>query len=375
MFFAACSANNKDVNQLNSNNMEADETKITKEVWGEFEGEKIYLFSLRNKAGMIVKVSNYGGIINSIQIPVNNQLRDVVLGFDKFDDYRATGYLAACPYFGAVIGRYANRIANGQFKIDGKEYKIAQNNGVNHLHGGIVGFDKKVWAASEFETDSECGVELQYLSPDMEEGYPGDLQIVVTFSLNQNNELAIKYKASTNKTTVLNLTHHSYFNLSGNPAQDILQHQLQIIANQYIPVNENVIPTGIFAGVEGTAMDFRTMQTIGSRIEQVNGGYDHTYVANNLHGINLIAKVVDPQKMLVMEVLTNQPGVQFYTGNFLNGTITGKNEIVYRKHSGFCLETQHFPDSPNQPQFPSTLLKAGQLYDHTTIYRFSIVEN
>jgi len=345
--------------------------------WGTMpDGTTVEKFTLANGRGMEVDIVTYGGIVTAIRVPdAKGTVGDVVLGFDSLD-----GYLAGHPYFGALVGRYGNRIAKGQFTLDGVTYDLAVNNGENHLHGGIVGFDKAVWAAEDVSTDTSVGLELTHVSPDGDEGYPGSLSVTVTYTLTQDNELAIDYRAQTDRATVVNLTNHSYFNLSGAGNGDILGHEIAIDADRYTPVDEGLIPTGELAPVAGTPLDFRTPKTIGANIaadnEQIirGGGYDHNFVlAEDTRTVpESAATVFDPASGRVMEVLTTEPGVQFYTGNFLDGTLTGKGGNVYGKRFGFCLETQHFPDSPNKPEFPSTVLRPGNTYSSRTIYRFSI---
>jgi aldose 1-epimerase len=338
------------------------------------DGTSVDLYTLTNDNGMIVKIMNYGGTVTSLIVPDRNgKMGDVVLGYDNLD-----GYLKNNPYFGSIIGRYANRIAKGRFILNGIEYKLAQNNGENHLHGGIKGFDKVVWNAKEVKTGNGVGVELSYLSKDGEEGYPGNLSVTVTYILTNNNELKINYLATTDKDTVVNLTHHSYFNLAGAGEGDILGHELMINADKFTPVDKNLIPTGELRSVKGTPMDFTQPTPIGARINQEDEqlifgkGYDHNWVLNLVDGaLTRVARVYEPKTGRVMEVFTTEPGMQFYSGNFLDGTITGKGGKVYYQRYGFCLETQHFPDSPNKPQFPSTVLKPGQTYKTTTIYQFS----
>jgi aldose 1-epimerase len=343
--------------------------KIKKEYFGKTnDGKKVDLFTLTNKNGITLKITNYGGIITSIIVPdKNGKFDDIVLGFNTIDKY-----LKDHPYFGAIIGRYANRISKAKFLLNGNKYKLAANNGENHLHGGIKGFDKVLWKAEEIKRDDEIGVKLSYLSKHGEEGYPGNLSIIVTYLLTNNNELKIKYEAETDKTTFVNLTNHSYFNLRGAGNSDILSHVLTIHADKYTPVDKGLIPTGELKKVKGTPMDFLKPYAIGLRIKKVNGGYDHNFVLNQTKGIlSLAARVFEPETGRMIEILTTQPGIQFYSGNFLDGTIKGKNGKQYNKHYGFCLETQHFPDSPNHPKFPSTILKPGEKYIHTTIYKFS----
>ena len=299
---------------------------------------------------------------------------DVVLGFDGLD-----GYLAKNPYFGALVGRYANRISHAEFSLNGTTYHLAKNNGDNSLHGGTKGFDKVVWKASESSGAGAAALELTYLSKDGEDGYPGNLTTTVTYSLSDEDELSIQYEATTDQDTVLNLTNHSYFDLTGQAAGKILDHEVMINADKFTPVNANLIPTGELKDVKGTPFDFTKPTRIGAHIEEKNQqleyalGYDMNYVLNRSgSGLTLAARVKDPKSGRVMEVHTTQPGVQFYTGNHLDGSVKGKGGVEYGFRFGFCLETQHFPDSPNQPEFPSTVLKAGQKYQGTTVFRFSV---
>jgi aldose 1-epimerase len=338
-------------------------------------GEEITLYTLKNKNGMEIGVMNYGAILTSIKVPdAKGQVTDVALGFDSLE-----GYLGPHPYMGATVGRYANRIAKGKFKLNGKEYTLATNNGPNALHGGLKGFDKKVWTAKSIDTPSGPAVEMTYLSPDGEEGYPGALTATVTYALTNDNEIRISYRATTDADTVLNLTNHSYFNLAGAGKGGILDHVVTIQADRFTPVDSGLIPTGELKSVEGTPFDFRTPTAIGARIDQVadeqiklGGGYDHNFVINGEAGVmRLAARVKEPVSGRVMEVLTDQPGMQFYTGNFLDGSVIGKGGAKYEKRFGFCMETQHFPDSPNKPDFPSVVLKPGETYATTTVYRFS----
>ncbi len=338
------------------------------------DGTAVELFTLRNASGMEVKVTNYGGIITELKVPDRDgKLDDITLGYSSVD-----GYLKSSPYFGALIGRYGNRIGKAQFKLDGKTYKLPANDGPNTLHGGTTGFDKVVWNAEPFERDGERGLVLTYTSPDGDQGFPGTLETRVTYTLTDKNELAFDYHATTDKPTVVNLTQHAYFNLAGDGSGDILGHELTINADRYTPVDSGLIPTGELASVEGTPFDFRTKTAIGARIdaddEQIKrgGGYDHNYVLNRSgDGLELAARVEEPKTGRVMEVHTTEPGLQFYSGNFLDGTITGKNGHVYNKRNGICLETQHYPDSPNQSSFPSTTLNPGETYTSRTVYTFS----
>ena len=339
------------------------------------DGKSAQLYTLTNAAGMKVQITNYGGIITSLSVPDRNGVSaDVVLGYDHLDQY-----IKSNPFFGALIGRYGNRIAAGKFSLNGETYTLAVNNGVNHLHGGIRGFDKVVWDANTAQTEQAVSLKLSYLSVDGEEGYPGNLQAQVTYSLTNDNELQISYHATTDKPTVCNLTNHSYFNLKDGGASPILNHVLQINADRYTPVDATLIPTGELAPVEGTPFDFRRSTAIGARISDDNeqlkngGGYDHNFVFNGEMGkLRLVATVSEPTTGRVMQVYTTEPGVQFYSGNFLDGSITGKKGVVYQKRSGLCLETQHFPDSPNQPNFPTTTLNPGETYQSKTVYKFTV---
>ena len=346
--------------------------EMTKQPFGKTpEGEQVELYTLTNSKGMEVSVMTYGGIIVSLKTPDRaGRLADVVLGFGNLD-----GYLKGHPYFGAIIGRYGNRIAKGRFTLDGVTYKLARNNGENHLHGGIKGFDKVVWKAREAGPQS---LELSYLSKDGEEGYPGNLSVTVTYTLTEAGELKIDYQATTDKPTVLNLTNHSYFNLAGQGEGDVLGHQVMIMADRFTPVDAGLIPTGELRAVDGTPFDFRMPRAIGERINaadeqlKLGKGYDHNFVLSGAAGtLRQAARVVEPKSGRVMEVFTTEPAMQLYTGNFLDGTITGKGGKVYQHRYGFCMETQHYPDSPNQAAFPSVVLRPGGRYQTTTVYKFS----
>jgi aldose 1-epimerase len=331
------------------------------------DGQAVQLFTLTNKNGVVAKITNYGALLTELHVPDKaGKLGDVVLGFDHLK-----GYLAGHPYFGATVGRVANRVGGAQFTLDGKTYKLAANNGPNALHGGVVGFDKVVWHAEPLV--ELTAVKFTHRSPDGHEGYPGNLTTTVTYSLADTNELRIEYVATTDKLTPVNLTHHSYFNLAGSG--DILDHELMIAADQYTPVNDTLIPTGKLAPVADTPLDFTKPTKIGARIAELKGepgGYDHNYV---LRGggkkLTLAAEVYEPKSGRVLKILTTEPGLQFYTGNFLDGKLTGKGGTVYKKHTGFCLEAQRFPDAVNQPSFGSVLLKPGATYSQTTIHQFS----
>ena len=332
----------------------------------------VELYTLTNINGIEARIMTYGGTVVSLRVPDRHgKLGDIVLGYETLE-----GYLKNNPYFGSIIGRYGNRIGKGTFSLNQKQFSLAKNNGENTLHGGIKGFDKVVWKATKLNTRNGPGLSLTYLSKDGEEGFPGNLSVTVIYTLTNNNELKIDYSAATDKTTVVNLTHHTYFNLAGDG--DILKHELMINAGRFTPVDSGLIPTGELRRVKGTPMDFTTPTVIGSRIDQpdeqltLGKGYDHNWVLNKSAGtLTLAATVHEPGSGRVMEVLTTEPGIQFYSGNFLDGSITGKGGKVYKQRSGFCLETQHFPDSPNKPAFPSTILRPGQRYRTTTIYRFS----
>lgn len=336
------------------------------------DGSTAQLFTLRNADGMEVKITNYGGIVTSIKVPDRHGvLGDVVLGYDSLD-----GYLASTPYFGAIVGRYANRIAKGRFTLDGATYKLAVNNGPNSLHGGLRGFDKALWKARVANTKAGPALELSYLSRDMEEGYPGNLRVTARYTLTPDDSLRLELTARTDRATVVNLTQHSYFNLAGKGT--ILDDRVFIDADRFTPVDATQIPTGELRRVDGTPFDFRKPTAVGARIgdadEQLKfgGGYDHNYVLNNKPGeLKLAARVTDPSSGRVLEVSTTEPGLQFYTGNSLDGTITGKGGWTYQRRDALCLEAQHFPDSPNHPDFPSTVLRPGQVYRNTIVFHFA----
>jgi aldose 1-epimerase len=346
---------------------------IKKELAGMTDGKEVFIYTLTNANGMTVKIINYGAIVTEMTAPDRNgKFEDVVLGFDKPDTYWSESYVKKCPYFGAIVGRYGNRIAGGKFELDGVAYQLPVNNGPNSLHGGLKGFDKVVWDSEPVETSEGQGVKLSYLSPDMEQGYPGNFLITVTYTLLNDNGLKIEYDGTIDKPCPVNVTHHGYFNLTGGAKTDILGHLMQILADRYTVVDSILIPTGELRPVEGTPMDFRQPHAIGERIAQVEGGYDHNYVlSDSIMPIRKVVRVEEPVSGRVMEVFTTEPGVQFYSGNFLDGSITGAGNVKYNQHWGFCLETQHFPDSPNQPEFPSTILEPGQHFRQTTIYKFS----
>jgi len=332
----------------------------------------VELYTLNNKNGLIAKISTYGALLTEMHVPdKNGALGDITLGFDKLEDY-----VKGHPYFGSTAGRYANRIAKGQFTLDGVKYQLATNNDPNHLHGGDKGFDKRVWDARPFETENGPAVEFTYLSKDGEEGYPGNLKSVVVYTLTDDNELIADYKATTDKATPINLTNHAYWNLKGEGTGDILGHQLEIVADFFTPIDATFITTGEIRPLTGSPLDFRMPTTIGARIAQMTGdpgGYDHNFVLRKSAPgkMETAARVYEPTSGRVLEVLTTEPGIQFYSGNFLDSTLTGKAGGVYHKQNGFCLETQHFPDSPNKPHFPSAILSPGETYTHRTIHRFS----
>ncbi len=352
-------------------------------------GDVVDLYTLTNRRGMEVSISTYGGVVVSLKVPDRTGAPgDVVLGFDNLE-----GYLKPNPYFGAIVGRYGNRIAHGQFTLDGVEYTLAKNNGENSLHGGNRGFDKRIWTATNpadigyvvgirsllpWRDHGAQSLELTYQSKDGEEGYPGNLSATVTYTLTDNNALRIDYAATTDKDTVVNLTNHSYFNLAGQGNGDVLGHQVTVFADRFTPVDKTMIPTGELRNVQGTPFDFRRPHAIGERINasdeqlRLGRGYDHNFVLNRTgSGLELAARVSEPKTGRVLEVLTTEPGVQFYTANFLDGTLKGKGGKVYGPRSAFCLETQHFPDSPNKADFPSVVLKPGGRYRTTTVYHFS----
>jgi aldose 1-epimerase len=327
------------------------------------DGTEVQLFTLTNAHGLKVGITNYGGTITSLQVPDKaGKLGDIVLGFDNVRGYQSPEFLKSGPYFGALIGRYGNRIAQGQFTLDGKEYTLAKNNGENTLHGGKKGFDKVVWQAQPGTSADGQTLKL----------YPGNLNVTVVYTLTPDDALQIDYTATTDKATPVNLTNHAYFNLGLGQTKDVLGHQVTLPADRYTVVDAGLIPTGELRPVKGTPFDFTSPHTIGERIGQVPGGYDHNWVLNQASGLHAAASVYEPTTGRTMEVTTTEPGVQFYTGNFLDGTLKGKGGVVYGKHAGFCLETQHFPDSPNQPSFPSTILKPGQTLHSTTIYKFGV---
>jgi aldose 1-epimerase len=355
--------------QVKNNNI------IEKELYGRLpDGREVYSYSLKNRSGSQVNVINYGAIITSIIVPNRDgKYEDVVLGYDLLQ-----GYLNDKSFFGSVVGRYGNRIRKGQFKLDGKNCQLTINDGENHLHGGKVGFNKVLWDAKIVEDSIQPSLELTYISPDGEEGYPGKVTITVTYTFTDKNELRIDYKGETDKTTILNPTQHSYFNLSGSGANTILDHLLMINSDSITPVDKGLITTGKYTRVSNTPMDFIAPTAIGARINTSNEqllfgkGYDHNWVLRNYTGkVRKVAELYEPKSGRLMTVLTDQPGLQFYSGNFLDGTIKGKKGIIYQHRTGLCLESQCYPDSPNKPNFPSVTLRPGEVYHQTTIYQFS----
>ncbi|MCK4660870.1 MAG: galactose mutarotase [Phycisphaerae bacterium] len=349
---------------------------IEKRAWGKTQDNRtVCVYALANANGMSARITDYGGIVVSLTAPDRNgKYEDVVLGYGTLAEY-----VKDSPYFGSVVGRFGNRIARGKFSLDGQEYTLAVNNGPNHLHGGLKGFDKVIWESEALIRDGAVGVRLHYLSPDGEEGYPGNLDVTVHYWLTDANELRIEYSATTDKATPVNPTHHSYFNLAGAGNGDILGHELMLAADRFTPVDEGLIPTGELRPVAGTPFDFARPTAIGARVGdddlqlKYGRGYDHNFVLSRWDGkLRLAATVYEPKSGRLMEVLTTEPGVQFYCGNFLDGSNIGKGGKPYEHRYGFCLETQHFPDSPNRPEFPSCTLRPGEQYHHTTVYRFSI---
>ena len=362
-FLMACNQSAKQENEeAASTNMENKQ----KTYYGSIGNDSVFQYTLKNDKGTEVKIINYGGTITNLLVAdKNNQVGDVVLGFNSLSGYQQTGN----PYFGCLVGRYANRIANAKFILDGKTYTLAANNNGNTLHGGVKGFDKVIWTVDAFDS---TGLQLSYNSKDGEEGYPGNLQVKVIYSLSADNELKIDYTATTDKPTPVNLTNHAYFNLSAGKDSTILDHELMLNADRYTAVNDKYIPTGQSPAVKNTPMDFNKAKRIGNDIDKVKGGYDHNWVLNKKsNDLSLIGSLYHPASGRFVEIYTTQPGIQFYTGNFLDGSLTGRNGEKYIRHAGLCLETQHFPDSPNQPSFPNSILKPGETYHEVTSYKFS----
>ena len=365
-------------NPKNDNKMRKNKVSITKSFYGiTKDNTKVDLYSFKTENGMQVDIINYGGIITSLKVPdKNGETENIVLGYSKLKDY-----INENPYFGSIIGRYGNRIAKGKFNLNGNQYTLATNNDENHLHGGNIGFDKVIWDAETKINSNSSSLILKYLSRDMEEGYPGNLYTTVTYKITNDNSVEIKYEAQTDKTTVINLTQHSYFNLSGDFNQSILNHKVKINANQFLPVNKSLIPTGNKLNVSMTPFDFRDYKEIKKDINaddlQLNygNGYDHCWVLNDYkNGYRLVASAFHEESGRLMEVYSDQPGLQFYTGNFLDGSLPQKEEGFYNFRSGFCMETQHFPNSPNQPDFPSVTLNPNEKYNSKTTYKFKIKE-
>jgi aldose 1-epimerase len=343
---------------------------IEKGVFGTLsKNRNIDFFVLKNKTGAEAKVISFGATLVWLKMPdKNGKLADIVLGYDDL-----AGYISDKCYFGGIVGRYANRIANAKFKLDDREYKLAANADKHHLHGGIKGFNKASWRGSAFETDDGCGVIFKYLSPDGEEGYPGNLEVTVTYTLTDDNELKIDYQAVTDKKTILNLTNHSYFNLAGHDSGDVSSHRITINADKFTPVDSTCVPVGTIKSVKDTEFDLTSLKPIGENIAKFELGYDFNYILNKSTPLelSLAAKVIEPRSGRIMEIFTTEPAVQFYTGNFING-VKGKAVAIYQKHQAFCLEAQHYPDSPNRPNFPSVVLQPGEIYRQLTVHKFSV---
>lgn len=372
LFFLSCVAILAGMTACNSNQnsttMDEVKTGISKASFGNVNGKEVYLYTLTNSKGNQVKITNYGGIMTSWTSPdKSGKVSSILVGFDSL-----SSYLQQPPYFGALIGRYGNRIANGKFKLDSVVYTLATNNGKNHLHGGNKGFDKVVWDAA-IVNDSTPSLLLTYVSKDGEEGYPGTLKVNVRYTLTNDDEVEIEYNAETDKPTVVNLTQHNYYNLTGDVSNTINDHKLVIAADNYTPVDSTLIPTGKIEPVKGTPFDFTTSEKIGARIDQVKGGYDHNWVLNKKdNSMQLVAVLSDAVSGRKLEVYTAEPGLQFYSGNFLDGKFKMAGDKPVNLHTALCLETQHFPDSPNQPSFPSTVLRPGEKYHTVTKYKLSI---
>ncbi len=367
LFMISCSPSS----EKNSSDTVGTSTTVSSALYGKLsDGTPVTQYTLRNDNGVTLQVITYGGIITSLQVPDREgKPVDVVLGFDSLAAYEARN-----PFFGALVGRYGNRIANGKFTLDGTTYELARNNNGNHIHGGVKGFDKVIWKVEENSVDNGATLKLSYRSADMEEGYPGNLDVEVVYTLTNSNALQVDYRATTDKKTIVNLTQHTYFNLNGGRA-NVLDHELSLNADSIVPVDQALIPTGGLMPVENTPFDFRTPVKIGERINEeheqlrVGKGYDHCWVING-KGIKPTAEVYDSLSGIGMMVYTTEPGVQLYTGNFLDGSLTGKNGVIYHQRAGFCLETQHFPDSPNRSDFPSVVLSPEEVYTSQTVYQF-----
>jgi aldose 1-epimerase len=357
----------------NASTLQGDKMSVQKTIFGKLsDGRAVYSFQLSNSNKMNVRLIEYGALITEIKVPdKNGNLVDVVLGYDNPGSYEKDNF-----NLGGTVGRYANRIANGEFSIDGTTYHLAKNDGgINHIHGGVKGFIKVLWKGEEFKTKDSVGVKFNYLSKDGEEGFPGNLDVTVTYTLKNDNKLEIDYKASTDKPTIVNLTNHSYFNLSGAGEKPVYDHILQIYADKYTPVDKNLIPTGEIRTVTGTPLDFTKPNKIGARIKDVEPGYDNNYVLNkNNTSLPLAASVSSPDTRIVLNLYTTQPGVQFYTGNYLDNVTAGKYNIIYKKHHAFCLEPQHYPDSPNHSNFPSTVLRPGETYSQKIVFEFKTLK-
>ena len=378
LFLVQCKSNTKkNTTEIEMKSTTAGAISIVKSDYGKTsEGESIEKYTLSNANGMQVDIITYGGIITALYVPNNEGISEnVVLNLASLDQY-----LTINPFFGVLVGRYGNRIAKGKFSLDGIEYTLAKNNGENHLHGGLKGFDKVVWTACKELGENSAAIKLTYLSKDMEEGYPGNLNAVVTYTLDNDNNLGIKYEASTDKKTIVNLTQHAYFNLSGDFSRTILDHEVSINADAYLPVDEALIPEGNLADVSDTPFDFRQPKTIGQDIDKQENeqikrgkGYDHCWALNNQNdGVRLAATAYHPESGRLMEVYTDEPGMQLYTGNFLNGSVPRPEGGTYARRTGLCFETQHYPDSPNRPDFPSVVLNPGEKYSSNTLFKFSV---
>ncbi|MFC2084745.1 aldose epimerase family protein [Bacteroidota bacterium] len=349
--------------------------KIKKSSFGKLDdGSEIYLYTMTNKDNSEVQITNYGAAVVAVKVPDKKGIiEDVVLGFEKLEDY-----VKIRGFYGAIVGRYGNRIGKGKFTLEGKEYFLSVNDGENHLHGGIKGFDRVTWRVESFSADKNAKLRLSYLSADGEEGYPGNLKVEVVYTFTSNNELKIEYKIKTDKATVINITNHAYFNLSGNLKENILNHELMLNADYFIPVDNGLIPAGEIKSVKNTPMDFTKSHSIGDRINEENEqlkyglGYDHNWIVKDEgKDLKLAGTLYEPKSGRFMEIYTTEPGIQFYSGNFMDGSHSGHNGIVYNYRYAMCLETQHYPDSPNHNNFPSTVLKPGEIYESTTIYKFS----